>query len=561
MALRNARDLYTRRNEGVSIWIVPRRHRLRPGRQGPVLRVPPGQGLPPRDVLHQERRREAPVSSTRNTETRPRALPRLSFGDTRAPRPAPPASPPATPCARRTSPCQSAAHRQAERGRRRVRAAPGRRRPDPCPAAGPLDLPRPGARGRHRPGQHRPGPVGPRPLLPYLRRPRLGQDRGRPCLLPREDEFRSRCTSFEQPNGHFAIDHRAPADRHDLPALLYRGCWIPRTKPSRQSARRPSRKWTTTATTPPSGCCAWAWAPRNRREKMRHALEVIWPYVDELFKDEQLTARLSAAMPPSPSRLRAACDRNHREVLAEADWTSPRPARPRRRPPGTATANTWASSLPKCRCWRASTPAPAGNHQEMYVSHPTAADGRPAEQKTPEQKAWDLAATVCDPEIPVLTIEDLGILRNVQRATTAGWSPPSTSPSRPPTRAARPWTPSATTSAAFRAEGYDKVNVSMVLSPAWTTDWMSESGKAKLRGIRHRPAHRPLAAGGTPGRSAWAWPSNARSAIAEHQGTLPLRFHLLQGAVRLPGLHGTVRLLQSFVRNRCSHDCCPPDRR
>ncbi|HSO91568.1 MAG TPA: phenylacetate-CoA oxygenase subunit PaaJ, partial [Arthrobacter sp.] len=34
--------------------------------------------------------------------------------------------------------------------------------------------------------------------------------------------------------------------------------------------------------------------------------------------------------------------------------------------------------------------------------------------KTAEQKAWDIAATVCDPEIPVLTVADLGILRNVQ---------------------------------------------------------------------------------------------------------------------------------------------------
>jgi ring-1,2-phenylacetyl-CoA epoxidase subunit PaaD len=33
---------------------------------------------------------------------------------------------------------------------------------------------------------------------------------------------------------------------------------------------------------------------------------------------------------------------------------------------------------------------------------------------TAEQKAWDIAATVCDPEIPVLTIEDLGILRSVR---------------------------------------------------------------------------------------------------------------------------------------------------
>ena len=43
MALHHARDLYTRRNEGVSIWVVAatRHHRVEPGREGPVLRAVP----------------------------------------------------------------------------------------------------------------------------------------------------------------------------------------------------------------------------------------------------------------------------------------------------------------------------------------------------------------------------------------------------------------------------------------------------------------------------------------------------------------------------------------
>ena len=43
MALHHARDLYTRRNEGVSIWVVAgrRHHRVQPGREGPVLRAQP----------------------------------------------------------------------------------------------------------------------------------------------------------------------------------------------------------------------------------------------------------------------------------------------------------------------------------------------------------------------------------------------------------------------------------------------------------------------------------------------------------------------------------------
>jgi ring-1,2-phenylacetyl-CoA epoxidase subunit PaaD len=124
---------------------------------------------------------------------------------------------------------------------------------------------------------------------------------------------------------------------------------------------------------------------------------------------------------------------------------------------------------------------------EMYVSHPTAAEGRPAGQKTPEQKAWDLAATVCDPEIPVLTIEDLGILRNVQVAkepdTAGGGMVPTVHITITPTYSGCPAMDAIRDdlTAAFHRAGYPSVNVEMVLSPAWTTDWMSEAGKAKLQ--------------------------------------------------------------------------------
>ena len=64
MALRNARDLYTRRNEGVSIWVVrsERDHRVEPRREGSVLRPERRQGLPPPDVLRHPRRRPPHVS-------------------------------------------------------------------------------------------------------------------------------------------------------------------------------------------------------------------------------------------------------------------------------------------------------------------------------------------------------------------------------------------------------------------------------------------------------------------------------------------------------------------
>jgi len=124
---------------------------------------------------------------------------------------------------------------------------------------------------------------------------------------------------------------------------------------------------------------------------------------------------------------------------------------------------------------------------DMYVSHPTAAEGRSAEPKTPEQKAWDLAATVCDPEIPVLTIEDLGILRNVQVTkepnAADGVMVPTVHITITPTYSGCPAMDAIRDDlkAAFKSGGYPSVNVEMVLSQAWTTDWMSEAGKAKLQ--------------------------------------------------------------------------------
>jgi ring-1,2-phenylacetyl-CoA epoxidase subunit PaaD len=92
------------------------------------------------------------------------------------------------------------------------------------------------------------------------------------------------------------------------------------------------------------------------------------------------------------------------------------------------------------------------------------------------QRAWELAATVVDPEIPVLTIEDLGILRDVS-VTDAGVIVTIT-----PTYSGCPAMDAIRDDlvAAFQREGIEGVDIRFVLSPAWTTDWMSEAGKRKL---------------------------------------------------------------------------------
>jgi ring-1,2-phenylacetyl-CoA epoxidase subunit PaaD len=91
---------------------------------------------------------------------------------------------------------------------------------------------------------------------------------------------------------------------------------------------------------------------------------------------------------------------------------------------------------------------------------------------------WDIAATVCDPEIPVLTIEDLGILREV-RVDEGG---PSVEVTITPTYSGCPAMDAIRDDvlAALAVHGYQDVRVRLVLSPAWTTDWMTDSGRAKL---------------------------------------------------------------------------------
>ncbi|MFF1881300.1 1,2-phenylacetyl-CoA epoxidase subunit PaaD [Pseudarthrobacter sp. NPDC058196] len=115
--------------------------------------------------------------------------------------------------------------------------------------------------------------------------------------------------------------------------------------------------------------------------------------------------------------------------------------------------------------------------------------------RTPQQDAWDIAATVVDPEIPVLTIADLGILRNVdvQDGTVTVTITPTYS-GCPAMDAIRD-----DLYAAFKKEGYGEVHVDLVLAPAWTTDWMTEAGKQKLQEYGIAPPSGHSKAGGHSG--------------------------------------------------------------
>ncbi|MEP6562382.1 MAG: 1,2-phenylacetyl-CoA epoxidase subunit PaaD [Nakamurella sp.] len=85
-----------------------------------------------------------------------------------------------------------------------------------------------------------------------------------------------------------------------------------------------------------------------------------------------------------------------------------------------------------------------------------------------------------DPEIPVLTLQDLGILRAVEIGSSdlAG----AVIVTLTPTYTGCPATAviAADVRAALQAAGAERVVVRTVLSPAWTTDWISDDGRRKL---------------------------------------------------------------------------------
>ena len=93
------------------------------------------------------------------------------------------------------------------------------------------------------------------------------------------------------------------------------------------------------------------------------------------------------------------------------------------------------------------------------------------------QHAWNTAATVVDPEIPVLTIADLGVLRDV--AIRDGHVEVAITPTYSGCPAMNMI--ALEIELALERAGIGRPTVRTVLSPAWTTDWMSEDGRTKLR--------------------------------------------------------------------------------
>ncbi len=95
----------------------------------------------------------------------------------------------------------------------------------------------------------------------------------------------------------------------------------------------------------------------------------------------------------------------------------------------------------------------------------------------------EVLAQVHDPEIPVITIEDLGILRDVQ--VNGGHITVTITP----TYSGCPAMQEIEADVRAALAGFE-VEVRTVLSPAWTTDWMSDDGRRKLEEYGIAPPER-----------------------------------------------------------------------
>lgn len=106
-----------------------------------------------------------------------------------------------------------------------------------------------------------------------------------------------------------------------------------------------------------------------------------------------------------------------------------------------------------------------------------------------EVRAWRAAASVVDPEVPCVTVEDLGILRRVEMVDGAAVAHVTPTYSGCPAVLAI----ELAVEAALRDAGFD-ARVERVLSPAWTTDWITPQGREKLRAYGIAP---PLRSSGS----------------------------------------------------------------
>jgi ring-1,2-phenylacetyl-CoA epoxidase subunit PaaD len=119
----------------------------------------------------------------------------------------------------------------------------------------------------------------------------------------------------------------------------------------------------------------------------------------------------------------------------------------------------------------------------VSISNGTTKENMTTSDNNITQKVWRLLEQVTDPEVPVLSVTDLGIVRDVKLYATSFLGDVGIDVIITPTYSGCPamktieWD----IKTMLLQNGYTNVKITTILSPSWTTDWMTESGKQKLK--------------------------------------------------------------------------------
>jgi ring-1,2-phenylacetyl-CoA epoxidase subunit PaaD len=104
------------------------------------------------------------------------------------------------------------------------------------------------------------------------------------------------------------------------------------------------------------------------------------------------------------------------------------------------------------------------------------------------EAAWEVLRQIPDPEVPVITLAELGIVRDLKE-TAGGLEVVLT-----PTYSGCPATELIQDDVRAALSAFGKIEITMQRAPAWTTDWISDEGRRKLKAYGIAPPG-PVAAG------------------------------------------------------------------
>ena len=514
MAVRNARDLYTRRGEGVSIWVVPasEHHDQRSGCQGRLLRVARRQELPARRRTTRSQRecRTCDRAGTRHTSTSTT----VTLGSRNSP--------------------------SASTGRARPPVAEyalwlGDDALDPRAAARRVDRPCARARGGCRARQHRARPARPRPhrcCTTRARHPTGARTTSRTSATNRSSAARGSSSSrtATSPTRSRASCIMASTCSSCTPRLSR----LHRPDARRRSRRRRSRRSTTTATTPSSGSLRLA--RRHRRVAAPDAPRARRPVAVR----RRAVPRRAA---PRPLSTASPCGRRRcaPPSTRSSPPCSPRPSSRSRLPApasggGRRGQHTRAPGLPARRDAGA-RPSSSGG----IVVTPTAVDAPPRPRRRPGRRrprrrrprgpgAHASRTSACS-----ATVEVDGDRVDGRRSPRPTRGCPAIDAMRDDV------------ALALTAAGYERGDGRARALPG-LDDRLDDRGRQgeapPVRHRRHRPAARPSGAGPIRLELSVKCP---RCGSLRHPRARPLRLDVLQGAVRVPRLPRAVRLLQGAL--------------